>query len=208
MNHLASLDLKVAARPTILQDHSSELLHIIIGLVDCLFVLHFAIFQLLQVVHHVVVDLLPCNVSQLCIVLDLLVLNYAIFCFACRLEVCHGSALDICVDQVQLILPLLRQLDHSMKLGILRLDQLLQRRDTILVHILADFGCLPSASCAAHLVILHLFRQVADFERFGVVGDLVEAHRVRQLRLNPIIEHINDFLRFFTPGHIELFLML
>ena len=76
------------------------------------------------------------------------------------------------------------------------------------MHILADFGCLPGAGCTAHLVIFHLFRQVADFERFGVVGDLVEAHRVRQLRLDPIIEHINDFLRFLTPGVVELFLML
>ena len=98
MNHLASLDLQVAARPTILQDHSSELLHIIVGLIDRLFVLNFAIFELLQVVHHAVVDLLPCNVGQLCIVLDLLVLDYAVFGLACRLEVRHGSALNICID--------------------------------------------------------------------------------------------------------------
>ena len=127
MNHLAPFYLQVAARSAILQHHPPELLHIIIGLVDCLFVLHFAIFQLLQVVHHVVVDLLPRNVSQLCIVLDLLVLDYAVFGLACRLEVRHGSALDICIDQVQLLLPLLRQLNNSIKLGVLRLDQLLQR---------------------------------------------------------------------------------
>ena len=59
MNHLAPFDLQVAARPAVLQDHPSELLHIIVGLIDSLFVLHFAIFQLFQVIHHAVVDLLP-----------------------------------------------------------------------------------------------------------------------------------------------------
>ena len=107
MDLRAPLNLQITAHSTIFQDGSAELLNKIVGLIHCLFILNFAVFQLHQVVHHVVIDLLPCNICQFSFILNLLILDNAVFGFTRRLEVRHRCLFYARVDRMQLVLPLL-----------------------------------------------------------------------------------------------------
>ena len=103
MDFTTSLDFKIPARPAVLQNDTTELLNEIVRSVYSFFVFYFAVFELHQVVHHCVIDLLPCDVSHFSFVLDLLILHHTVLGVARRLEVTHCCALDISIYRIQFL---------------------------------------------------------------------------------------------------------
>ena len=153
VDFLASFDLHVSALPTELEHAPSELMQIVVCLVDDLLVIDFEVFELHQAVHHDVVDLLALNVGELCFVLDFLVLYDGVFSVSCRPKVRHCCLFYFLVDLVQLFLLFCCFGDNLRIQHIVGFDKLLERLDAVRVHILTDLGRLAGPSSTARLEV-------------------------------------------------------
>lgn len=88
------------------------------------------------------------------------------------------------------------------------LDEVPKWLDAVLVDILADLSRLSRPRCTTHLEIGNFIGESANLERLAKLANLVEAHGVGQLSLDPLVEHVHHLLGLPLARLVELLLPL
>ena len=209
MNNLTSLHFKVSDLSTQLQDTLPKLLHIVIGILDCLFVGDFTVLQQHQIRHHVVIVLQSGWISQLSIVLDGLVPHCTILSLPCLLKIPKSRILYVLVYLVKLgDLPLCFLIDLA-EVIVLLLEELSQRLNTVLIHILAELIGLARLRQAILLEVDDMVCEGSHLERLGI---LVRAYPLQtegkcDLSIYSFLEHGDDVLGLSDSLCIEFRLL-
>ena len=143
MDLRAPFNLQVTTLPAVLEHDAAELLHEVVCRVHRLFVLDLAVFELHQGGHHGVVNLLTRYVGQFSFIFDFRVFYNTVLGISRSFEISHCRSFDFTVNGVELVVLLLGTGEHLVELGVLLLDELLEGRDAVLVHVFAHLCCLP-----------------------------------------------------------------